>query len=120
MKKNNTQEYPVHVLRERLRQCAVGQTQALSHSVSRLTSCDALPCLEYQEEVAAEYEVVDHLLYAQQCRAALEQCIANGRVRLSYRWKDGQVTETCFRRVAPGRVKVSGLALKAGNTAQAA
>lgn len=120
MRKNNAQEYPVHVLRERLRQCAMSQTQALSRSVSRLTSCDALPCLEYREEVTAEYEVVDHLLYAQQCRAALERCIANGRARLSYRWKNGQVTETSFRRVAPGRVKVFGLALKGRDTVQAA
>lgn len=120
MKKNNTQEYPIHILRERLRQCALSCTQTLSRSVGRLTSCDALPCLEYREEVAAEYEVVDHLLYAQQCRAALERCIANGRARLSYRWKDGQVTETSFRRVTPGRVKVFGLALKGRDTVQAA
>ena len=54
------------------------------------------------------------------CRAALERCIANGRARLSYRWKDGQVTETSFHRVTPGRVKVFGLALKGRDTVQAA
>ena len=120
MKKNNTQEYPIHILRERLRQCALSCTQTLSRSVGRLTSCDALPCLEYREEVAAEYEVVDHLLYTQQCRAALERCIANGRARLSYRWKDGQVTETSFRRTAPGRIKAFGLVLSGGSAARAA
>lgn len=119
-KNNNAQEYPIHVLRERLRQCAAGHALTLSRSVSRLTSCDVLPCPEYREEVAEEYEVIDRLLYVQQCRAALERCIANGRARLSYRWKDGQVTETSFRRVTPGRVKVFGLALKGRDTVQAA
>ena len=79
--KNNTQEYLIHTLRERLRQCAVGHALTLSRSVSRLTSCDAVPCLEYREEVQAEYGVIDRLLYAQQCRAALERCLGGGRAR---------------------------------------
>ena len=33
--KNNTQEYLIHTLRERLRQCAVGHALTLSRSVSR-------------------------------------------------------------------------------------
>lgn len=118
--KNNTQEYLIHTLRERLRQCAVGHALTLSRSVSRLTSCDAVPCLEYREEVRAEYGVIDRLLYAQQCRAALERCLGSGRARLRYRWQDGRVTETSFRRTAPGRVKVSGLVLDGGSPARAA
>lgn len=107
--KNNAQEYLIHVLRELLRQCAASYALTLSRSVSRLTSCDVQPCLEYREEVEGEYGVIDQLLYIQQCRAALERCIASGRSRLRYRWRDGQVTETSFRRTAPGRVKASGL-----------
>ena len=109
MKKNNAQEYLVQVLREQLRQRAAGQALALSRSVSRLTSSDAQPCLEYRDEVAAEYGVIDRRLYTQQCRAALERCIGKGRSRLRYRWRDGRVTETSFRRTAPGRIKVFGL-----------
>lgn len=109
MAQKNTQEYPVRVLRENLRQRSTRQAALLSRSVGRLTSYDAQPCLEYRQEVAAEYEVIDCLLYTQQCRSALEACIGSGFARLRYRWRDGRVTETRFRRVAPGRVRVSGL-----------
>ena len=109
--KNQTtaQEYPLHVLREQLRQRAAGCALTLSRSVCRLTSCDVQPCMEYREEVAAEYEVIDQLLYVQQCRAALERCIGHGRSCLRYRWRSGEVTNSSFRRTAPGRVKVRGL-----------
>ena len=107
--KKNVQEYPIHALREDLRQRSTRQAGLLSRSVGRLTSCDALPCLEYQQEVAAEYAVVDRLLYTQHCRNTLEACIGSGSARLRYRWRDGRVTETRFRRVSPGRVRVSGL-----------
>ena len=109
MKNNNVQEYPIQVLRERLRQRAQTHVSALSRSVSRLTSCDSQPCLEYREEVAAEYGTIDQLLYIQQCRAALERCIAGSRSRLRYRWQDGRTTQTTFRRTSPGRIKVLGL-----------
>ena len=107
--KKSAQEYPVHILREQLRQRAADDALFLSRSVSRLTSCDAQPCLEYRDEVTAEYGIIDRLLYTQQCRACLERCIGQGCSRLRYRWRDGRVTETSFRRVAPGRVKVFGL-----------
>ena len=107
--KKNTQEYPIQVLREKLRQRSNKQAALLSRSVGRLTSCDVQPCLEYREEVAAEYAVIDRLLYAQQCRSSLERCIASGASRLRYRWQDGRTTETRFRRTAPGRIRVSGL-----------
>lgn len=107
--KKNMQEYPIHVLREKLRQRSNEQAALLSRSVGRLTSCDALPCPEYRQEVAAEYAVIDRLLYVQHCRSTLEACIGSGSARLRYRWRDGMVTETRFRRVGPGRVRVSGL-----------
>ena len=112
--RKNTQEYPIQVLREKLRQQSSKQAALLSRSVGRLTSYDVQPCLEYREEVAAEYTVIDRLLYAQQCRSSLERCIASGAARLHYRWRDGRTTETHFRRTAPGRVRVSGLLAETG------
>ncbi len=105
----NTNEYPIHVLREDLRQRAAQQAAILSRSVGRLTSYDALPCTEYRQEVAGQYAVVERLLYLQQCRSALEQCIASGASRLRFRWQDGRVTETRFRKTGPARVRISGL-----------
>ena len=107
--KQNTREYPVRVLREELRQRSVREAETLSRSVGRLTSYDALPCPEYREEVAGQYAAAERLLYVQHCRSALEQCIASGASRLRYRWHDGKVTYTRFRKTAPARVKVSGL-----------
>ena len=107
--KKNVQEYPIQVIRENLRQRSSQQAALLSRSVGRLTSCDALPCLEYREEIANEYAVIDRLLYVQQCRNSLETCIGSGAARLRYRWRDGRVTETRFRKTSPGRIRVSGL-----------
>lgn len=107
--KKNTKEYPIHVIREDLRQSSARQAALLARSVGRLTSYDIRPCTEYHQEVIAQYAVIDELLYLQQCRSALERCIASGAARLRYRWRDGQVTETCFRRTSPARVRVSGL-----------
>ena len=107
--KKNAQEYPIQVLREKLRRQANQQAAQLSRSVGRLTSYDVQPCPEYRQEVAAEYAVIDRLLYAQNCRSSLERCIASGSARLFYRWRDGRTTETRFRRTAPGRIRVSGL-----------
>ncbi len=109
MAQKNTQDYLIRGLREKLRQRSAQQAALLSRSVGRLTSYDAQPCLEYRQELAAQYAVVDRLLYTQQCRSALEACIASGGARLRYRWRDGRVTETKFRRAAPGWVRVSGL-----------
>ena len=107
--KNNSKVYPVRVLREELRQRSVQEAAALSRSVGRLTSYDAQPCPEYRDEVAGQYAAAEKLLYIQHCRSSLEQCIASGASRLRFRWHDGQVTYTRFRRTAPARVKVSGL-----------
>ena len=107
--KKNIQEYPIQIIREKLRLRSSRQAVLLSRSVGRLTSCDAQPCLEYRQEVAGEYAVIDQLLYTQQCRSSLERCIGCGSARLRYRWRDGSVTETHFCRTSPGRIKVSGL-----------
>ena len=109
----NAQEYPIQVLREQLRKRSGEQAALLTRSVGRLTSCDVQPCLEYRREVAAEYAVIDRLLYIQHCRSSLERCIAFGSARLRYRWRDGRTTETGFRRTAPGRIAVSGLLAEA-------
>lgn len=105
----STKEYPIKTIRENLRQCSAQQAAKLARSVGRLTSCDAQPCLEYRDEIAAEHAVIDRLLYVQECRNSLERCISSGSAHLRYRWRDGRVTETRFRRTAPGRIRVSGL-----------
>ena len=107
--KQNTKEYSIHVIREDLRQRSARQAALLSRSVSRLTSCDIQPCTEYRQEVTAEYAIADELFYFQQCRNVLERCIDSGAARLRYHWRDGRVTDTSFRKVSPGRVRVRGL-----------
>lgn len=110
MKNNKKYEYfPISVLREELRQRSMDHAARLSRSVSRLTSCDLQPCLEYGEEIAWEMALTEKLFYAQQCRNALERCISCGGAMLRYRWTNGTVTFTRFRKVGPGRVKVTGL-----------
>jgi hypothetical protein len=112
MKNNKTEYFPIHILREDLRQQASSQAVRLSRWVGRLTSCDSLPCLEYGQEVQAEYTLAQRLFYLQHCRNALERCIAGGSSMLRYRWLDGTVTKTSFKRVGPGRVRVTGLLLE--------
>lgn len=107
--KQNTKEYLIGIIRENLRQSSARQAALLARSVGRLTSCDAQPCLEYRAEIAHEHTVIDRLLYLQECRNSLERCISAGVVRLRYRWRDGRITETWFRKSAPGRIRVSGL-----------
>lgn len=111
MKQTNNQnrEYPISLLREDLRQQANAVAARLSRSVGRLTSCDPLPCLEYGEEVAAEQALAQKLFYLQNCRNALERCIAAGGASLRYHWADGTVTRTRFRKIGPGRVRAYGL-----------
>lgn len=101
-------EYPISTLRESLRLQAEALAEKLRRSVARLTSCDLLPCTEYGEEVAYEHDLAERLFYLQSCRNALEQCISTGATRQRYRWRDGRVTVTRFRRVSTGRVRVSG------------
>lgn len=109
MKTNKTEYFPISALREDLRQHANHYAVRLSRSVARLTSCDALPCLEYGEEVSMEHGLAEKLFYAQHCRNALERCIGSGSASLRYRWADGSVTMTRFRLVTPSRVKVVGM-----------
>jgi len=110
-KKPAPQTFPILALREQLRQKSVDYGSSLLRSVSRRTSYDSLPCVEYREEVEAEYTSIDLLLYTQNARKVLETCIATGAARLRYRWGDGRVTVTRFQRMKLGRVKVWGLQL---------
>ncbi|MDE6590205.1 MAG: hypothetical protein K2K53_07670 [Oscillospiraceae bacterium] len=107
--KQNMKEYTIQIIRENLRQSSTRQAALLARSVGRLTSCDVQPCLEYRQEIASEHAVIDRLMYLQECRNSLERCISSGAARLRYRWRDGRVTDTCFRRTARGRIRVSGL-----------
>ena len=111
MKKTNKKPeyFPVSVLREQLRTQAEATAEKLRRSVARLTSCDLLPCEEYGEEVSYEHALAEQLFYLQHCRHALEQCLCTGATLQRYRWRDGTVTVTRFRKTAPGRVRVSGL-----------
>lgn len=106
--KTNSNAFPIPTLREdlRLRSCALAAR--LSRSVARLTSCDSQPCLEYGDEVRTEQELATRLFYLQHCRDALEKCIGGSRVTVRYRWSDGTVTRTAFRKDGPNRVKVTG------------
>lgn len=113
MRNNKIEYFAMDGLREELRQQSVFLAEKLSRSVGRLTSCDRLPCMEYSEEVAAEYRLAEQLFYVQQCRNALERCIGLGGAKLRYRWADGSVTQTAFRAVGPVRIKVTGLVRKA-------
>ena len=99
---------PAEAAREDLRRRAVRQTEKLSRSVARLTSCDA-PCVEYADEVLYEKAVIDDLLYYQQCRAALERCLENKSATLHYRWQDGTVKTVSFQRLSLSRVSIQEL-----------
>ena len=110
-KLNNAQYYPVPALREELRLQANQVTTRLSRSVARLTSCENQPCLEYGEEVQFQQELAQRLFYLQHCRNALERSLAGKGATLRYRWPDGTVSRTTFRKAGPNRVKVTGLNL---------
>lgn len=101
---------PVETARETLRARALSHAQTLARSVSRLTSADAQPCLEYGEEIAAQRSDMDALLFAQHCRCCLERCIAGGRSSLRYRFLDGSTACVRFQRLSLGRVRIRGLA----------
>ncbi len=107
--KTQPQFFPAADLRERLRQRANSLTTRLSRSVARLTSCDPLPCPEYGDEIRFQQELAQELFYIQNCRTALERCIAGSGANLRYRWAGGAVTTPRFRKVGPSRIKVTGL-----------
>lgn len=120
MKNNKTEYFPITSLREDLRQRGNALTARLSRSVGRLTSCDLLPCMEYGDEVTFQRQLAEELFYIQSCRNALERCIGLGSAALRYRWSDGSVSFTRFRRTGPGQVRVSGLRPAAPEKAAAA
>ena len=101
--------FRIHVLRERLRLAAVDRCSAMSRSVARLASADALPCLEYGDEVARESALACEAMYLQYCRSALERCIASGSAGFRFRWPDGFSTATRFVRGDGGTVKAVNL-----------
>lgn len=109
MKNNRSECYPIPVLREELRLGAAELGARLARSVARLTSCDNLPCLEYGDEIRSERDLAERLFYLQHCRDALERTIAGSCATVRYRWTDGTVTRTIFRKIGPNRVKVIGL-----------
>lgn len=106
--KNKAVSHPIPALREDLRLQACAVAGRLSRSVARLTSCEALPCLEYGDEVLCQQELVRRLLYLQHCRDALEKCIGGSKVTVRFRRRDGSSGRTCFRREGVNRVKVTG------------
>ena len=107
--KKQAQYFPISSLREILRQQALDQATRLNRSVGRLTSCDLLPCEEYGDEVKTEYALAEKILYLQNNRNALEKCIAKDAASLRFRWSDGTVSVTRFKKIGPNRVKVYGL-----------
>lgn len=109
MKNNKIEYFPISALRETFRQEASDKASRISRSVARLTSCDMLPCLEYGEEVRAEFVLAQELFYLQHCRTALERTLGGSEAKLRYRWPDGSVTVTRFKKIGPNRVKVVGL-----------
>ncbi len=106
-----TKEYPIPELREQLRQQALMLDRRLNRSVARRTTCDDIPCVEYNDEVRAQYQLAEMLLCIQRCRYALELCMAQGGAVYRCRWADGTVTVTRFKKVGINRVKVTGLPL---------
>ena len=110
-RKINESSRSIFALREQLRLQSMELAEQISRSVSRLTSCDALPCEEYGEEIQYEHALAQKLFYTQRCRGALERCIASGAAKLRYRWPDGTATVTTFYKADPKRVKVEGLLL---------
>ncbi len=104
-----TLEFPIPELRETLRKQAMTLDNQLSRSVARRTTCDDIPCVEYDEEVRAQYQLAERLLCVQRCRYALELCMDRGGAVYRCRWADGTVTTTRFKKVGINRVKVTGL-----------
>ena len=108
MKNQKSEYFPVMALRENLRQEASDVAGKLNRSVGRLTSCELEPYQEYDDEVAIQRQLAQRLFYLQNCRSALEHCLATGATAVRYRWPDGKVTVTHFRLVTPSRAKVTG------------
>lgn len=109
MKSSKIEYFQISALRETLRQAASEKAAKINRSVARLTSCDMLPCLEYGEEVRSEFSLAQELFYLQHCRTALERTLGGSEAKLRYRWQDGTVTVTRFKKIGPNRVKVVGM-----------
>lgn len=103
------QQFPTPYLREELRKQAMTLEAQLSRSVARLTTCDDRPCMEYGEEVQTQYGLAEMLFYYQRCRHVLELCMVKESITFRYRWSNGTVTVTRFKKIGLNRVKVTGL-----------
>ena len=99
--------YNAMKLREQLRVRAVEIERELGRSVGRLTSYDETACPEYVEVLDDQYRLVNRLLYIQNCRRALESCMAFGFSRMKFRSRCGVVTTAWFKKTSMGRVVTS-------------
>ena len=98
MKKVMVSQESIFTMRERLQKQATELASRLSRSVTRAASVDLVACTEYREEVKREYELIDELLYIQNCRSTLERAIDRGYAKLVWRWTSGRVTTASFKR----------------------
>lgn len=103
--------FKVQTIRDLLREEAVKQTELLRRSVGRLTSYDAVPCVEYSDEVESQRDTLDRILYLQECRAALEKSLDSGYGRVRH-WYHDQCTYTWFKRVEFGCLCIGGLEIE--------
>jgi len=98
MKKLQNAQGSIIALRAQLQQRSAETAEQLRRSVSRATSVDHFPCLEYGQEVELQHRLAEELLFLQHCRSALERSIPAGTSRLVWRWRSGERTEVRFRR----------------------
>ncbi|MBE6918408.1 MAG: hypothetical protein E7469_01840 [Ruminococcaceae bacterium] len=98
MKKLTNTNASILTLRQELQQRSSETALRLSRSVGRAASVDLLPCTEYAQEVAAQHQLAEELLFLQHCRAALERAVDKGGSRLVWRWQRGGSTQVRFRR----------------------
>jgi len=98
MKKLQNAQGSIIALRAQLQQRSAETAEQLRRSVSRATSVDHFPCLEYGQEVELQHRLAEELLFLQHCRSALERAVDKGGSRLVWRWQEGGSTEVRFRR----------------------
>lgn len=103
------QTVPTRVLREQLRPVGDGGIPAAVplRGTADLLRRAALPGVPGRG--AREYAVVDQLLYVQNCRSALERCIAGSGAPAAVPVAGRQVTVTRFSKVRQGCVQAYGL-----------
>ncbi len=103
--------YLNQVLREKLREASVEAAEKLSRSVTRVSSYEPGPCVEYGELVKSQCGLMNRVLSLQKCRSVLESSMAGKSVRLVFQVPGGRVIRTKFVPVSSGKTKVFGLEL---------